>query len=48
MENHAIAVTQAPPNSEAEFRADIVSQHKVSERGAVAVLEPRHMVKSTA
>ncbi len=48
MENWPITVVQAPSNSEAEFTQDIVMRYKVSERGAVAVVEPRGMVKSTA
>ncbi|MCA9247347.1 MAG: hypothetical protein KDA42_09540 [Planctomycetales bacterium] len=48
MENWPITVTQAPPNSEAEFNQDIVMRFKASERGAAAVLEPRAVVKCTA
>lgn len=48
MENWPITVTQAPPNSDAEFTSDIVAQFKASERGAAAVLNPRFMVKCTA
>jgi hypothetical protein len=48
MENWPITVTQAPPNSHDEFHRDIVSQFKVSERGAAAVREPRRVVKNTA
>lgn len=47
MENWPITVTQAPPNSEAEFTQDIVTRYKVSERGATATIEPRLMVKAT-
>ena len=47
MENWPITVTQAPPNSEAEFSQDIVLRFKASERGAAAVLDPRCVVKST-
>jgi hypothetical protein len=47
MENWPITVTQAPPNSEAEFAQDIVFRFKASERGAAAVLDPRHVIKST-
>lgn len=47
MQNWPITSVQAPPSSELEFTNDIVSRFKVSERGAVAVLEPRHMVKGT-
>jgi hypothetical protein len=48
MENWPITVVSAPNNSEAEFTHDIVTRYKVSERGAAAVIEPRHMVKCTA
>lgn len=48
MENWPIMVTQAPPNSHDEFHRDIVSQFKVSERGAAGVKEPRKVVKCTA
>ena len=41
MENWPITVTQAPPNSQAEFQQDILVQFKGSERGGVAVIEPR-------
>ena len=47
MENWPITVTQAPPNSEAEFNQDIVVRFKASERGAAAVINPRYVVKST-
>lgn len=47
MENWGPTVTQAPPNSTAEFERDIVAAWKISERGAPAVLEPRRMVKCT-
>ena len=47
MENWPITVTQAPPNSEAEFTHDIVARFKASERGAAAVLNPRYVVKNT-
>ncbi len=48
MENWPATVTRAPVNSEAEFERDIVERFKVSECGAAAVEEPRHMVKCTA
>lgn len=48
MENWPVTVTQAPSNSHDEFHRDIVSQFKVSERGAAAVIEPRKAVKCTA
>jgi len=42
-----ITTEQAPANSEAEFRNDIVSRFKVSEMGTTAVEEPRYVYKST-
>lgn len=48
MEVWPITSVEAPPNSEREFTHDIVNQFKVSERGAVAVIEPRYCVKNTA
>jgi hypothetical protein len=48
MENWPIQVVQAPVNSQAEFERDIVSQFKASERGTVACLEPRAVVRNTA
>lgn len=48
MQNWPITSVEAPPNSEMEFTHDIVFRSKVSERGTVAVLEPRAMVKCTA
>ena len=47
MQNWPITVTQAPPNSEADFSQDIVIRFKASERGAAAVINPRYIVKST-
>lgn len=47
MENWPITVTQAPPNSEADFNQDVVVRFKASERGAAAVINPRYIVKST-
>lgn len=47
MENWPITSVQAPSNSEAEFTRDIVMRWKVSERGTVAVVEPRRVVKCT-
>lgn len=47
MENWPVTVTQSPSNSEAEFTQDIVVRYKASERGAVAVLDPRYMTRST-
>lgn len=48
MENWPITSVEAPANSEMEFSHDIVSRFKVSERGAVASIEPRKVVKCTA
>jgi len=45
VENRPVTVTQAPLNSEAEFKQDIVFQFKASERGVAAVFNPRFMVK---
>lgn len=45
-ENWPITVVQAPPNSEAEFRQDIVAQFKASQRGSAAVRDPRLSVLS--
>jgi hypothetical protein len=47
MENWPITVVQAPSNNEAEFNRDIVAQFKASERGVVAVMEPRYVTYST-
>ncbi len=47
MENWPAQVEQAPRNSEMEFTHDIVERFKISERGAMAVAEPRQMVKAT-
>lgn len=48
MENWPITSVEAPPNSEVEFTHDVVQRFKVSERGTVAVAEPRKVVKNTA
>jgi hypothetical protein len=48
MENWPITTTQAPANSHDEFTRDIVTQYKVSERGAYATFDPRYVIKSTA
>jgi len=48
MENWPITSVEAPSNSEMEFTHDIIARFKVSERGAVACLEPRKVVKATA
>ncbi len=47
MENWAMAVVQAPANSNDEFHRDIVTQYKASRRGAYATFDPRLMSKST-
>lgn len=47
MEVWAIETLQAAQNSEAEFVNDVMMRYKVSERGAAASLEPRHMVEGT-
>lgn len=46
MQNWGVEVSQAPPNSNDEFHFDIMSQWKVSERGAIATVQPRAMVKN--
>ncbi len=48
MQNWAMAVVQAPPNSHNEFHRDIVLEFKASERGEYAVVEPRALEKNTA
>jgi hypothetical protein len=48
MENWPIQVIQAPPNNEVEFTQDVVARWKVTERGTVAVREPRYVAKCTA
>lgn len=48
MQNFPLRTETAPPNSEAEFNRDIVTQYKASERGAFAVLAPQQMAKSAA
>jgi len=47
-ENWPITVTEAPNNSEAEFTKDISMRFKVSQRGSVVTLEPRHVCRNTA
>ncbi len=47
MQNWALEVTQAPPNSQAEFERDIVAQYKGSRKGAYTTFEPRVMCKAT-
>jgi hypothetical protein len=48
MENWPIQVIQAPPGNEAEFTEDVVARFKVTERGTVAVRDPRYVAKCTA
>lgn len=47
MENWGPTSVQAPVNSEAEFTHDVVQRFKISERGAVACVNPRVVAKST-
>ena len=47
MENWGPTSVQAPVNSEAEFTRDIVQRFKISERGAVACVQPRVVAKGT-
>ena len=46
MENWPVTVTQAPANSEDEFKRDIVAQYKASERGVAAVIDPLQAIYS--
>lgn len=48
MQNWAMDVVQAPPNSEQEFTRDIVMRFKASERGEFTTMDPRRMGKCTA
>lgn len=48
MENWPMQILQAPPNSEDEFKRDIITQFRVDERGAFATFEPRAMIRCTA
>ena len=48
MENWAPTSVTAPVNSEAEFTNDIVQRFKISERGAIACVNPRVVAKCTA
>ncbi len=48
MENWPIATVEMGPNSYAEWNNDVIIGHKASERGTVAVIEPRKVGKSTA
>ncbi|MCF0233670.1 MAG: hypothetical protein HUK22_01675 [Thermoguttaceae bacterium] len=45
MENWPITVSSSGVGSEAEFSQDVVARFKASERGAVAVLDPRRVVR---
>lgn len=47
MENWPLTVTQAPTNSEDDFKRDIVAQFKANERGAFFVRDPRYAIKNT-
>lgn len=47
-ENFPTTLVTAPPNSEDEFKRDIVTQYKASERGAFHVKQPRKLCKSAA
>jgi hypothetical protein len=47
MENWPIAVVPMPANSTQEYELDIMAGWKVSERGVVAVMEPRETQKNT-
>lgn len=46
VENWPITTTQAPANTEAEFKQDIVAQFKTTMKGVHAVMQPRASVKS--
>lgn len=48
MQNWPITPAQLSVGSEAEFYRDIVQAFKVSERGSVACVEPRYVVKCTS
>lgn len=48
VENWAPDTVQAPSNSHDEFHRDIAVQYKISERGVMAVKEPRKVIKATA
>lgn len=47
MENWPLIITQSPLGSEPAFNQDILARFKLSERGTVAVLDPRYVVKCT-
>lgn len=47
MEAWGIETYQAPSNGEGQFRRDIDLEFKVTEMGAIAVIEPRYMTKNT-
>jgi len=46
-QNWPITVVQAPANNEAEFTRDVTARFKASERGVMAVMEPRAVCKVT-
>lgn len=46
MENWGVTPSVAAPNSEAEFRRDIVAEYKVTERAVAACINPRYVVLS--
>lgn len=48
MENWPLTVVQMPANSYVEWSKDIVAGWKASERGVVAVTNPRYTMKNTA
>lgn len=43
-----MSVTQAPPNSEADFERDVIFRMRARERGAFSTFNPRYMGKATA
>ena len=47
-EHFPMEVTQAPANSEDDFKRDIVAQYKVSGKMKYETPQPRAMVKNTA
>ena len=47
-QNWPITPVTAPASNHDEFHRDIIQSTKISERGSVAVVEPRYVVKSTA
>jgi len=46
-ENWPLTVVQAPPNSDDDFKRDIVAQYKASERGSFFTKDPRYIIKNT-